>query len=46
MAGGFTYRADEDEVELTRGGTGRPVKVDPAAIVQPGDVIRVTESLF
>ena len=46
LAGGFTYRADEDEVLVTRGGVGEPVEMAPSAIVQPGDIIRVTESIF
>jgi polysaccharide export outer membrane protein len=46
MAGGFTYRADERDIEVTRGGTGEPSLMDPTTIVQPGDVIRVNESLF
>lgn len=46
MAGGFTYRADEDDIEVSRGGTGTPQVLEPTAIVQPGDVIRVNESIF
>ena len=46
LAGGFTYRADEDDIEVTRGGTGEPSVMAPETIVQPGDVIRVKERLF
>lgn len=46
MAGGFTFRADERDIEVTRGGSGNPKVVDPTTIVQPGDVIRVNESIF
>lgn len=45
MAGGFTYRADEDDIEVTRGG-GRPRSLPPHAAVRPGDVIRVGERFF
>lgn len=48
LAGGFTYRADEDDIEITRGGD---TSVPPGAAalntpVGPGDMIRVTERLF
>lgn len=46
MAGGFTFRADEDDIEVSRGGTGAPSVMEPTTIVQPGDVIRVKESIF
>ena len=46
IAGGFTYRADEDDIEVTRGGTGAPVVMEPEATVRPGDVIRVNERFF
>ncbi|MEM6664208.1 MAG: polysaccharide biosynthesis/export family protein [Pseudomonadota bacterium] len=46
MAGGFTYRADEDEIEVSRGGSG-PAKVMPAdTVIRPGDIIRVHERFF
>lgn len=45
MAGGFTYRADEDDIEVTRGGS-RPQTLPPEAVVRPGDVIRVGERFF
>lgn len=48
LAGGFTFRADEDDIEITRGGGEDE---DPRAAklttpVGPGDLIRVTERLF
>lgn len=46
LAGGFTYRADERDIEVTRGGVGEPIEVTSESIVQPGDVIRVKERLF
>lgn len=46
LAGGFTYRADEDDIEVSRGGTGRPKVMAPDAAVMPGDVIRVGERFF
>ena len=46
LAGGFTFRADEDDIEVTSGGKGEPRVMPPDTIVQPGDVIRVNERLF
>lgn len=46
MAGGFTYRADEGDIEVSQGGVGNPEVMDPTTVVQPGDVIRVKESIF
>lgn len=47
-AGGFTYRADEDDIEIIRGTDttreARAVELD--SMIQPGDMIRVTERLF
>lgn len=47
MAGGFTYRAQQSYVILSRAGQG-PVRIDmPATIsVLPGDNIRVPERFF
>jgi len=48
LAGGFTYRADQDDIIITRGGSeGRKigdVKVD--TLVLPGDIVEVTERFF
>lgn len=46
LAGGFTYRADEDDVEITTtdGGDPREAAVDSA--VMPGDTIVVGERFF
>ena len=46
LAGGFTYRANEKKIEITRGGVGEPRVMPPETIVQPGDVIRVKERFF
>ena len=48
LAGGFTYRADDDDIEITRGGdTSRPPEeATLETLVQPGDLITVTERLF
>lgn len=46
MAGGFTYRADEDDIEVKRGGRGQPVVMAPESLVRPGDIIRVNERFF
>ncbi|MFA7431953.1 MAG: polysaccharide biosynthesis/export family protein [Rhodospirillaceae bacterium] len=45
VAGGFTYRADEDDIRVTRGG-GSPEVMPAEAVVRPGDVIRVHQRLF
>jgi polysaccharide export outer membrane protein len=48
VAGGFTYRANKDEVMITRG-TDKAKKTTQAArsdTVLPGDVIEVKERYF
>lgn len=51
LAGGYTPRADEDDITIQRGsdavdpdGKGQPVK--PTTIVLPGDIVRVEERFF
>lgn len=49
MAGGFTYRAKEDKILITRAKGGKAEKtqeVGPDAPVYPGDVIEVPERFF
>jgi polysaccharide export outer membrane protein len=48
LAGGFTYRADEDDIEINRGKEGARDRLEAAVdtAVLPGDVIRVEERLF
>lgn len=46
LAGGFTYRADEDDIEVTRANGAEPEVLPPETIVRPGDIIRVNERLF
>ena len=46
LAGGFTFRARENKIEVTRGGAGEPRIMTPETVVQPGDVIRVNERIF
>jgi polysaccharide export outer membrane protein len=43
-AGGFTYRANENYVVITRNGQER--KAGPSSPIQPDDVIRVPERFF
>jgi polysaccharide export outer membrane protein len=48
LAGGFTYRADEGDIEISREaavGGGR-FETAPLTKIKPGDVIRVKERLF
>ena len=46
LAGGFTYRADEDDIAVKRGGKGDAKATDLESLVRPGDIIRVKERLF
>lgn len=48
MAGGFTYRAEEDEFFIQRATDPEPRKeeVGPNAVVYPGDLIEVKERFF
>lgn len=48
LAGGFTYRADEDDIEISRGDEGARARLEAGVdtFVQPGDVIRIEERLF
>ncbi len=46
-AGGFTPRADEGDIEISRGGEGgATIEARPATRVFPGDVVRVKERFF
>ncbi|MCE7886779.1 MAG: polysaccharide export protein [Alphaproteobacteria bacterium PRO2] len=44
LAGGFTYRASKDAVEVTRG--GEEIKIPAEEKIAPGDVITVNERFF
>jgi len=47
LAGGFTYRADQDDVIINRGGSSGPeVQALLDTEVLPGDIINVTERFF
>jgi polysaccharide export outer membrane protein len=46
LAGGFTYRADEDDVEITPVGSRDAREVVPGAPVMPGDTVRIGERFF
>lgn len=47
IAGGFTYRARENEMLITRAkGRGKPERVPPNTRVLPGDVIEIMERYF
>lgn len=48
LAGGFTYRADEDDIDISRGEEGARSEFEASihTQVQPGDVIRIEERLF
>ena len=48
ISGGFTYRADRDDIIIIRkqGGDRRRLEVSPDARVMPGDTIQVQERFF
>jgi polysaccharide export outer membrane protein len=47
LAGGFTYRADQDDIIITRGGAnGDELDADQTTSVLPGDIVEVTERFF
>jgi protein involved in polysaccharide export with SLBB domain len=47
LAGGFTYRADQGDITITRGGSnGAHVDAKSSSEVLPGDIIEVTERFF
>ena len=46
MAGGFTYRAKENEFRIKRAANGRFEKAARNTVVRPGDVIEVLERFF
>jgi polysaccharide export outer membrane protein len=48
LGGGFTYRANQDEVLITRAGdpTHKPIRAARTDQVLPGDVIEVKERFF
>jgi len=48
MSGGFTFRAEEDMVSITRMVDGQMAefRAGPLALVEPGDVINVHERFF
>jgi polysaccharide export outer membrane protein len=48
LAGGYTFRANERQVYVRRGGAGneQPVNADQTTKIYPGDIIRVAERFF
>jgi polysaccharide export outer membrane protein len=47
LAGGFTERADQGEITITRGGARGPhLQATPSTEVLPGDIIEVAERSF
>jgi polysaccharide export outer membrane protein len=47
LAGGFTYRADQDDIVISRGGSSGPeIEAAPDTEVLPGDIIEVQERFF
>ena len=47
LAGGFTYRADQDDIIISRGGAnGDEIAAELTTEVLPGDIVEVTERFF
>jgi protein involved in polysaccharide export with SLBB domain len=47
LAGGFTYRADQDDIVISRGGSSGPeLQAAPDTEVLPGDIIEIQERFF
>jgi len=47
LAGGFSYRADQDDIIIQRGGSsGQEIQALPDTDVLPGDIVTVTERFF
>ena len=47
LAGGFTYRADQDDIVISRGGSSGPeIQAAPDTEVLPGDIIEIQERFF
>ena len=48
LAGGYTYRADEDSVYIRRKGSANEIELpaNDKTLVNPGDTVRVTERIF
>lgn len=48
MAGGFTYRADQDDIQIVRKTqqTTQKMNAGSNAVIMPGDVIKVPERFF
>ena len=46
LAGGYTYRARENKLSITRGQSGQQSTADHGTIVFPGDVVEVPERFF
>jgi protein involved in polysaccharide export with SLBB domain len=47
LAGGYTYRADKDEITVKHGGPNeKEVRVNETTTIMPGDVVNVPERFF
>ncbi|MQX37905.1 polysaccharide biosynthesis/export family protein [Roseospira navarrensis] len=46
IAGGFTYRADEDDITVKYGGSGEGVPAELDTPISPGDIIIIGERFF
>jgi polysaccharide export outer membrane protein len=46
LAGGYTYRARENRLSITRDNSGQKSTADHGTIVMPGDVVEVPERFF
>jgi protein involved in polysaccharide export with SLBB domain len=46
LAGGFTYRADDEDILLSRSTNGEQIQVTIDTPLLPGDIVRVEERFF
>lgn len=46
LAGGFTYRARESQLLITRAGTAEKQRASPDTVLLPGDIVEIPERYF
>ena len=47
LQSGFTYRADQDDIVISRGGSrGTEIVAEPDTEILPGDIVEVKERFF
>ena len=46
LAGGFTYRARESQLLITRAGSSEKQRASPDTVLLPGDIVEIPERYF